>query len=104
MKRFVIDFESLPWQEPAPGVRFKAFVKGGKRLRLVEFAGEFAEPDWCLKGHIGYVLEGEMEIVRRGQGFTFYRISTCKDSQLRQPLQGDSHSVRTSLIRGQNCR
>jgi hypothetical protein len=23
---------------------------------------EFIEPDWCIKGHIGYILEGQIDI------------------------------------------
>ncbi len=45
-----------------PGVRFKAHEQGGRKLRFVEFSKDFVEPDWCIKGHIGYVLEGEMDI------------------------------------------
>jgi quercetin dioxygenase-like cupin family protein len=45
-----------------PGVRFKALEQNGRKLRLVEFAHGFKEPDWCCKGHIGYVLEGEGEL------------------------------------------
>ena len=28
----------------------------------MEFTREFVELDWCRKAHIGYVLEGELEI------------------------------------------
>lgn len=66
MENYVIDFESLPWVEPAPGVRFKVFVQGQKKIRIVEFTEEFVEPDWCLNGHIGYVIEGEMEVEFEG--------------------------------------
>lgn len=52
-----------PWEEPAKGVRFKAITRDGKRLRLVEFTSEFNEHEWRLKGHIGYVLDGELEIM-----------------------------------------
>src|SRR6187455_1605312 len=45
-----------------PGVQCKAFERDGRRLRLVQFARGFKEPDWCRKGHIGYVLEGEGEL------------------------------------------
>lgn len=45
-----------------PGVRFKAFEHHGRKLRLVEFTRGFQEPDWCRRGHIGYVLEGEGEL------------------------------------------
>jgi quercetin dioxygenase-like cupin family protein len=62
MKHYRIDFESTPWESPADGVRFKAHEQGGKKLRLVEFAKKFVEPDFCTKGHIGYILQGQMEI------------------------------------------
>ena len=57
-----INWDCLSWLTPMPGVRFKAFEQNGRRLRLVEFARGFKEPDWCRKGHIGYVLEGEGEL------------------------------------------
>jgi hypothetical protein len=62
-----VDFNSLSWQSPTKGVRFKAFLHGNRRLRLVEFSDEFVELEWCMKGHIGYVLEGEGEIDFSGQ-------------------------------------
>ena len=62
MREFVVDFDSIPWTSPAPFIRFKAAKLGEQKLRLVEFAREFVEEDWCTKGHIGYLLEGEMEI------------------------------------------
>lgn len=61
MTQSKIDFQALPWQTPMVGARFKAAVLGDKRLRLVEYTKEMA-PHWCEKGHIGYVLEGRMEI------------------------------------------
>jgi quercetin dioxygenase-like cupin family protein len=57
-----VTWDGLPWITPMPGVRFKAFEQNGRKLRLVEFAHDFKEPDWCRKGHIGYVLEGEGEL------------------------------------------
>ncbi len=62
MKQYKIDFESMEWESPGVGVRFKAYEQGGRKLRLVEFGKEFVEADWCTKGHIGYILEGQMEI------------------------------------------
>lgn len=62
MTDYRVDFDPIPWQSPLEGVRFKAFVDGGRRVRLVEYSREFVEPEWCLKGHIGYVLDGEFEI------------------------------------------
>lgn len=55
----LIEFDKIPWTEPAKGIRSKAVVKGNQRIRLVEFSYGFIEPDWCRKGHAGYVLDGE---------------------------------------------
>jgi quercetin dioxygenase-like cupin family protein len=71
MQLYRVDFESLPWQQPAPGVRFKAYDQDGHRLRLAEFSKDFVEPDWCTKAHIGCVLEGEMQVDFHGRAVTF---------------------------------
>ncbi|MGA9667194.1 MAG: hypothetical protein WBQ69_12220 [Gallionella sp.] len=55
-------FDSLEWQSSIHGARFKAFRSGDRQLRLVEFTDQFVEPEWCEKGHIGYVIQGELEI------------------------------------------
>lgn len=66
-----MDFESIPWENPATGVRFKVFEKDGKKLRLAEFAKDFVEADWCTRGHIGYIIEGQMEIDFNGKVIVF---------------------------------
>jgi len=71
MNQHRIDFDSMEWEVPADGIRFKAFEQGGRKLRLVEFAKEFVEPDWCVHGHIGYILEGQMEIDFDGEKKVF---------------------------------
>jgi quercetin dioxygenase-like cupin family protein len=71
MEQYKIDFESMEWQSPAAGVRFKVYEQNGRRLRLVEFSREFVEQDWCTKGHIGYLLLGQMEINFDGKVITF---------------------------------
>jgi hypothetical protein len=63
MNKVRVDFASLAWEETAAGARSKAFVRGDKKLRLVEFTSEFREADWCVKAHVGCVLEGALEIV-----------------------------------------
>ena len=67
MEKCKVDFDSISWESPMVGVRFKAYDQNGTRLRLVEFSKEFVEPDWCRKGHIGYVLDGEMELDFNGE-------------------------------------
>jgi quercetin dioxygenase-like cupin family protein len=57
-----VHFDDLPWESPSPGVRFKTLVRGAQRLRLLEFAEGFEEPDWCTKGHAFYVLEGSLTL------------------------------------------
>ena len=62
-----IDFDALPWESTVPGARFKVHREGGKQIRLLEFTEGFVEPHWCEKGHIGYVLEGTLEVDYRGR-------------------------------------
>lgn len=58
-----VDLTALPWESSAKGARFKIHTAEGRRLRLLELSRDFVEPDWCRRGHIGYVLEGELELV-----------------------------------------
>jgi hypothetical protein len=89
MDSHLVDFEKLDWNSPAKGVRYKAFVSGNQKLRLIEFSEGFIEPDWCRNGHAGYVLEGAFSIdfsgriERFGEGEVFF---TTKG-------EGDKHKV-----------
>jgi ethanolamine utilization protein EutQ (cupin superfamily) len=67
MEKYRIDFETMPWETPAVGVRFKAHERDGRKLRFAEFRKEFVEADWCAKGHIGYILDGRMELDFNGE-------------------------------------
>ena len=67
----LVDFESLEWTSALPGARAKIFQAGNKKFRLVEFSQELQEPDWCLKGHLGYILEGTLKIDFNGTVETF---------------------------------
>jgi len=60
--RTKIDFGTLPWKSAIPGARYKAAVRGGRKLRLVEFTRALSEKDWCREQHIGWVVQGELEI------------------------------------------
>ena len=66
-----VDLESIPWESPAPGLRFKTYKREGRSLRLAEFTREFVEPDWCVKGHAGYVLAGQIEVDFHGKKVVF---------------------------------
>jgi len=71
MQQYKIDFKTMPWDTPAVGIRCKAHQREGRKLRLAECTREFTEPDWCIKGHIGYILEGQMEIDFDGKTIVF---------------------------------
>jgi len=58
MNKHKIVFDEIEWTNAGVGVRYKAFVHGNQRLRLVEFSEGFVEPDWCRRGHAGIVIEG----------------------------------------------
>lgn len=72
-----IRFEELEWESKATGQRFKKHAQHGQQIRLVELTPEFEEPNWCSKGHAGFILEGVLElefenetlIYREGDGF-----------------------------------
>jgi len=68
---FKLAFAALDWVSSAPGARFKAIERDDKRIRLLEFAREFVEADWCRKGHIGVLLSGELEIDFGGRAMRY---------------------------------
>jgi arsenate reductase len=69
MKR--IAFDTLPWETTISGARSKAQTIGSRQLRLLELTPELDHPHWCEAGHIGYVLEGELEIEFEQGAITF---------------------------------
>jgi len=56
-----IDFDQISWDNKSVGMRVKRAVRGGKQIRLVEIGPDSEEADWCEEGHIGFILEGELE-------------------------------------------
>lgn len=66
MNKHLIDFENIEWTNGGTGVRFKSFVNGNQRLRIVEFSDEFVEDDWCEYGHAGIVLDGSFALDYNG--------------------------------------
>ena len=62
MPEHKIDFNAIEWESPLKGVKFKKYISGNKQVRFVEYTKEFIEPNCCLRGHIGCVIEGEFEI------------------------------------------
>jgi len=70
-----LEFAAMPWSPGGhPLERKKTAARGAT---LLEFAPGFADPAWCERGHVGYVLagtlhvelEGGAETVAAGEGF-----------------------------------
>lgn len=62
-----IKFNNIEWERPSNGVEQKQFLNGNQRIRLLRFYDDFVEENWCVKGHIGYVIDGEMTIDFNGK-------------------------------------
>jgi quercetin dioxygenase-like cupin family protein len=62
LKTCRVPFDDLPWQTSPAGVRFKVQRDGARQLRLLEFTPALMHPHWCVAGHMGYVVEGDLEI------------------------------------------
>ena len=72
MGKYLIDFDKISWEQAFVGQRQKAYVEGNHRIRLVELSDEYAEEDWCIQEHLGYILKGRMTVVfRNGKSMTF---------------------------------
>lgn len=84
-------FDELAWQTPLAGLRVRAHRANGKQLRIAEFSAEFIEPEWCEKGHAGYVLEGILEVQFHG-GTVTYRAG---DGLLIPPGYEHGHKARS---------
>jgi len=67
----VTDWDKIPSVEH-PGEHGSAFWKtldlGAVRVRLVEYTPGYLADHWCSRGHILYVIEGELETELKGGG------------------------------------
>jgi len=61
MNSIRINFDQIEWDNKSAGMRVKRVVRNGKQLRLVEIGPDSGEANWCEEGHVGYILEGELE-------------------------------------------
>ena len=62
MSKYKVDFSELEWEISPSKVRSKTIIRGNKKIRLLEMPKDLDHPDWCETGHIGLVLEGQLEI------------------------------------------
>ena len=58
-----VAFAEADWEPALDGTaRLKRIVRDGKVFRLVEMTPASQHPNWCEVGHLGMILEGELEI------------------------------------------
>lgn len=75
-----VDFEAQSHEPEAPGISSQAIVVNGVRWALVEYEPGVLREEWCLEGHSGYALAGDVTYefsdgrapvhVRAGAGFS----------------------------------
>ncbi len=73
MKNYLATFADMAWETPAAGIRQKVFRQGEKSLRLVQFDKDMRHPQWCTVGHMGYVLEGTLEVTFAEQTVIYHQ-------------------------------
>ena len=61
MNSIRVDFDQIAWDKKQAGMSVKCCLRHGKQMRLVEIRPDSGESNWCEEGHIGYILEGELE-------------------------------------------
>ncbi len=58
----IVRFASMDWRSPAANIRQKVSASGSQQIRLLELRRGLEHPEWCMKGHVGYVLEGSLTL------------------------------------------
>ena len=62
-----VAFADTAWEPALEGTaRLKRVVRGGKVFRLVELTPQTRHPNWCETGHLGFIVEGALEIEFEG--------------------------------------
>jgi hypothetical protein len=94
MKIPALPFTVTDWSQVAatihPGERgqalWRTFEIGDIRVRMVEYSPGYLADHWCDRGHVLYVLEGELHTeLRDGRSFTLrpgmsYQVSDLGDA------------------------
>lgn len=104
---FRVPFTEIEWAADVPGITAKETELEGRRWAVVEYDTGARREEWCLDGHVGYVLEGSVEYefedggakltVSRGEGFSLstgraHRGRNLADTATRLFLIDDPHS------------
>lgn len=58
-----VAFAETDWEPALEGTaRLKRVLRNGKVFRLVEMTPASRHPGWCETGHVGMIVEGDLEI------------------------------------------
>ncbi len=87
MATILAPFDSMPWEQGAHPLEQKKAL-AGRGLAILKFAPGFADPSWCERSHVLYVLEGSLE-VELADGTTTLRVGQCAELD-----RGTRHRVR----------
>lgn len=97
------DLNTVPWESPIDGIRFKRFIpkSHNHQIRLVEFSKGFVEPEWCEKAHLGFVLQGEFQIAFDSETVSYKQgdvISIMEGKEHRHKIIVQSNTVELILF------
>jgi len=92
MEQHKVIFDTLDWESLLPGVRYKRYNSDNNQIRLVEYDKSFIEQVWCIIGHIGYVIEGEIEIDFNGEDINY------KSGDALFILPGEAHKHKLKVV------
>lgn len=79
MKIPALPFTVIDWSGVPPTVHlgetgkatWRTFTIGDLRVRVVEYSADYLADHWCDRGHVLYVIEGELDTeLRDGRTFT----------------------------------
>jgi hypothetical protein len=82
MKLVNIPFQPIDWRTIAPtthagapgNAEWRTLEVGNIRARVVEYSAGYIADHWCERGHVVYVLDGELVTeLRDGRSFTAVR-------------------------------
>jgi mannose-6-phosphate isomerase-like protein (cupin superfamily) len=54
-------FDALPWQQGGHPLEKKKLVEG-RSVALLRFEPGFADPSWCERSHVFYVVAGTLDL------------------------------------------
>ena len=94
MKIPALAFTVTDWSKVAPEIHpgetgqalWRTFTVGDLRVRMVEYSAGYVADHWCERGHVLYVLEGELDTeLKDGRRFTLkpgmsYQVSDAGDA------------------------